>query len=74
MWVPESCYLVSCLGPSYGSAQRFVLLKKTEIEVLCCGCMDYPSKDWACLPRDYCLIFERFSVGVCFWQGSYSFG
>lgn len=43
-------YLVSCLEPSYGSAQRFVLLKKTEIEVLCCGCMtihpkigyDYP--------------------------------
>ena len=51
MWVPESCYLVSCLGPSYGSAQRFVLLKKTEIEVLCCGCMTIHPKTGHAYPE-----------------------
>lgn len=51
MWVPESCYLVSCLGPSYGFAQCNVLLKDRDWSPML-WVYDYPSKDWAWLPRD----------------------
>lgn len=51
MWVPESCYLVSCLGPSYGFALCNELLKDRDWSSML-WVYDYPSKDWAWLPRD----------------------